>query len=1344
MSKNIFGNKKIIAILLASIFLVITLATGVLAAFHAGTRPDKSSKDDSSVSDVSSDDENSESSSSEEDEEDLSSETLSFNRPSELRAVFLVPGSDFMAGELTETAVKAEVDKAIADAVSFTANAVVVDTAYKDGTIYGSADSMGGFDVLRYIKEKATEKNLLTYATFSVLGSAAQVDNTVIDQIVQDTKSFAERYRLNGIYLDDFYLDQASGGFAAYQANGSGMGYENYMRSMSTSAFKAASDAIRKNAPATQVGLYTTAVWANKASDEQGSNTNATYQSLIDGNADTKKWVEDGLADFVAVKASGSTTDGAIPFESVVSWWGAVASDADIPLYPVHASSKAVTDEKGWASPTELVEQYVAAKKVSSYEGSVFDSLKALTADPEKSTTTLLGAFQSKVNLANVLTKLALTKPNKPNITTAEQTYTLMGASAPDFELTMNGEKVERDANGYFSITADLKEGANVFKFEHKGDVQTYTITRQTQVLKEISPTGNLTVEGGMTVSIIAMAYPDATVSATINGATVAMTKSTTEDDNIDKNQSYVKFVGNYKTPTTTANKNIGNIVVTATSNGMSKTLTGAAVTITPKAPIGDGQLVEVKAAAAETFPDDTLDDLSNGNYFPIGRGARDYTVSDELEYNDGNKTHYYYLLDSGRRVYSKDISTVSGADLNGNKVSSMSVSSGGGVTRVTFKTDKQVSYTLKHSGSNISIQFHYTTSTPGSSKVGSNPLFTSASWSGSTVTLKLGNSRSFIGYTAEYSGGDLIFRFKNSPGGLRGARVYIDTGHSADSTGADGYISPSDGGMTEYDINLAVSKKLKSILESNGATVSMPSTSRFVELEDRMAKAESFDPHILVSVHANSSTSSSARGSEAFYFYNFASGLASNVSANMASALDITNRKAKSGRYYMTRTSQFAATLSESAFVSNADEYAMLTDSDYQYALAKGIAQGINSYLASAAGSSSGGDIEDGDGGDDSSEEDVPVTSVSLNKSTLQLTVGGSETLEATVKPTSATNKKVTWSSSKETVATVSTDGKVTAKGKGTATITATTKDGGKTAKCTVTVTDKGIVLEDVTITDPPSIMEVGKTYTFKAFTTPDNATNVTYEWSVDNSNIATINKTSGVLTAKAAGNVKVTVTAKSGGVTKTDYDTIKVIDKIVPVTNVTLDQTSLTLNAGESKQLVATVTPSNATNAKVSWKSDNKEITVDKNGLVAVSASITKDVTATITVTTEDGSKKATCKVTGKYSAPPATVEPSEVQLSESNLTLKAGETAQLVATVLPENAADRSVTWSSSDDAIATVVGGKVTAVSAGSATITVKTKNGKTATCKINVSAEQSSSSSAEPPSSAESSSSTESS
>ena len=165
--------------------------------------------------------------------------------------------------------------------------------------------------------------------------------------------------------------------------------------------------------------------------------------------------------------------------------------------------------------------------------------------------------------------------------------------------------------------------------------------------------------------------------------------------------------------------------------------------------------------------------------------------------------------------------------------------------------------------------------------------------------------------------------------------------------------------------------------------------------------------------------------------------------------------------------------------------------------------------------------------------------------------------------------------------------------------------------------------------------------------------------------------------------------------------------------VTGVTLNKTNLNLEVGEEETLAATITPTNATNQSLTWKSDNEQVaTVDANGKVtAVGVG-----TATITATAADGSgKTATCTVT--VTPPPVT----GVTLDQTSLTLTEGETGTLIATVTPDNAADKTVTWTSSDESVATVdANGKVTAVAPGTATITVTTKEGSfTATCEVTV-------------------------
>ncbi len=160
-----------------------------------------------------------------------------------------------------------------------------------------------------------------------------------------------------------------------------------------------------------------------------------------------------------------------------------------------------------------------------------------------------------------------------------------------------------------------------------------------------------------------------------------------------------------------------------------------------------------------------------------------------------------------------------------------------------------------------------------------------------------------------------------------------------------------------------------------------------------------------------------------------------------------------------------------------------------------------------------------------------VAVSSVKLNSSSKTLTKAG-ETyqLKATVSPDNATNKNVTWSSSKESVATVNSSGLVTAKANGSATITAKTKDGGKTATCKITVKiDTTVSVTGVTLDKSAASLTVGESVTLKATVSPSNATKKDVSWSSSNSGVATVDS-SGKVTAVAPGTAKITVTTNDG----------------------------------------------------------------------------------------------------------------------------------------------------------------------------------------------------------------------
>lgn len=207
---------------------------------------------------------------------------------------------------------------------------------------------------------------------------------------------------------------------------------------------------------------------------------------------------------------------------------------------------------------------------------------------------------------------------------------------------------------------------------------------------------------------------------------------------------------------------------------------------------------------------------------------------------------------------------------------------------------------------------------------------------------------------------------------------------------------------------------------------------------------------------------------------------------------------------------------------------------------------------------------------------------------------------------------------------------------------------------------------------------------------------------WTSSNEEVATVED--GVV--KAVGLGEAEIVAMAGSVTKSCP--VKVYQG---VNNITLDVTSHTMTIGDFLQLTATIYPKDAEYKDVIWSSDNEDVAVvDQKGLVQAKAYGKVKITAT----SKDGGLEAVCNVT---------VEPvavTEVSLNAKAVTLKVGETYQLKETVLPENATDKTVTWTSSNTKAATVSGGAVTAVGTGSAVIIVKTNSGaKTASCTVTV-------------------------
>ena len=251
-------------------------------------------------------------------------------------------------------------------------------------------------------------------------------------------------------------------------------------------------------------------------------------------------------------------------------------------------------------------------------------------------------------------------------------------------------------------------------------------------------------------------------------------------------------------------------------------------------------------------------------------------------------------------------------------------------------------------------------------------------------------------------------------------------------------------------------------------------------------------------------------------------------------------------------------------------------------------------------------------------------ATGITLNKSSASLYTGDSETLIATVSPSNAYDKTVSWSSSNTSVATVDQNGKVTAVKAGTATITVSTTDGSNlSASCTVTVWQ---LATGITLNSDDFSLYVGKGKTLSAIITPDDATNKNVTWSSSNSTVASVN-TSGYVTAKKIGTATITAKTKDGS-NLTASCTVTVNG----ATGISLNNNDVVLLPGMTQSLRVTLTPSEIDYSFVSWSSSNSSVaTVAKNSNGWATVTAQGCGTAKIYARTTDGSNlTATCQVT------------------------------------------------------------------------------------------------------------------
>ncbi|MCR4651794.1 MAG: Ig-like domain-containing protein [Lachnospiraceae bacterium] len=319
------------------------------------------------------------------------------------------------------------------------------------------------------------------------------------------------------------------------------------------------------------------------------------------------------------------------------------------------------------------------------------------------------------------------------------------------------------------------------------------------------------------------------------------------------------------------------------------------------------------------------------------------------------------------------------------------------------------------------------------------------------------------------------------------------------------------------------------------------------------------------------------------------------------------------------------------------------------------------------------------------SASADVAVKSVKITGAKDAMNVGETLDLGATVTPSNATNPAISWSVDDSSVATVSSSGRVTALKAGTVKVTATSVANSSISD-TVSIVVESHEPQVTRLTveyEGSTNLKIGSTLQLQANVQAEEGADTSVTWTSSNTSVATVDS-AGLVTAVAKG--EAVIKAKAGKLEKTI--TITVVN--IPVTNIQITGYTVapvSMQPGTTLKLAAVVNPANATDMSVTWSTTNAEVvTVDEAGLITAVA----NGEATINATANDGSG-----VVGSVKVTVAEVEVSSIRLRAVNGDIMVPATSQqLDVTVLPANAANKTLTWTVSDESVASVTDGVVT--------------------------------------------------
>lgn len=771
--------------------------------------------------------------------------------------------------------------------------------------------------------------------------------------VINGALEIIENYDIDGIHLDDyFYPGKDFNDKAAYAKYGTAYGnIDDWRRDNVNKLISELSKAVKSAGEAVSFGVSPFGIWANKSANTLGSDTRG-MQSYYDQYADTRKWVKEGLLDYIAPQLYWYIGYEIADYSRLLSWWADVTKGTGVDLYIGQAAYKTGdTDPKSpWYGIAEMEKQLQLNSENKEVKGSIFFSNRSLCNNPALSEA-IKSVYKKKSSIP-----VSVSRPAE-DIQTTLKNYYLNGSSDPEKPLYLNGVPVEkRSDQGYFGVLVPLMEGANSFTLSQEASKVTRVIYRNTNASEpakmseaeiipaSVFPQNQEYRNPGEKITLSCKAPYGSTVRVQIGGKSYSMKPSgaVTGTSGLYADRfTYEYAIPAYKG--TPRNIDLGKPVYIMNYKGTVKSCTAPAkvgvimkgspfyakvekeaINTYNKAGSSDGAAYELYSGMV-----DSVTGMSGGYVrLSLGQWVRDSDV-------------VVYTSKAQSRPIIKDIEYISGERWDSLKLD---------ISAPTAAIADFDGTLLK-----IDIAAGSQAATP---ELPNDSPFSSVSvaktMNSTEYTMALKENRSISGYYIQKTKTGLVLNIKrlvksnNNNEPLSGLTIMLDPGHGGSDTGA---IGPLGTEYPEKAINLNAAFKLKSELEQLGARVLMTRTADVnVSLEERLAASRNAKPDMFLSLHANSMADdvdiSKVDGFAVFYREKLALPLAEIIFQNTLTDLNRTNKGLHNRNFYVISGTWTPSILVESGFVPNPYEFEWLIDENEQTRLAQSIAKSVVEYF--------------------------------------------------------------------------------------------------------------------------------------------------------------------------------------------------------------------------------------------------------------------------------------------------------------------------------------------------------------------------------------------------------------